>query len=275
MLYPSKLPSRRTKELIVAIWMLALFASLPPLCGWSQYTWLPTTSNCLVQWDINPSFAYTFTIVFLILPLCILCYCYGKILRVARLTTRRTSNGNTVLPTSEYDPSVRRRSRRSSLLVNIRMNSPTKAIKTVLVTLTALLLTVGPLAVMLVYQAINGAEKIPVIVEIITTWFFFCNFIANSLIYAVWNKSIRRELLSYLCVRGRCMEDEDTPLFQPVRKSSKAISISGSISDRRSSLKQNGSTNGIQDTTNDDSSKYDMVYAKTDSILFSHFETVL
>ena len=228
LLYPIQVTSRRTKELIILTWLMSLLGSLPPLFGWSNYAWTKTTSSCFVQWDHNPSFAYTFTVVFILVPLMIVCYCYSRILKVARMTYRRTSNGN-IASATEYNPAQRRRSRRTSLLVNIRMNSPTKAIRTVTVTIGNLLVTVGPLTVVIIYQAMRGLDT-PSYVLVPATWLFFGSFVSNSCVYALWNKNLRRELLGYCCCMDNEDDDDDNPLFPPRRKSSQAISISESIS---------------------------------------------
>ncbi|XP_038049948.1 G-protein coupled receptor 161-like [Patiria miniata] len=227
MMYPTKITSMRTVELIILAWILAVVCSLPPVFGWSQYQYSIFRSSCFINWSKHPSYAIFFTVSCVLVPFLIISGCYLKIIQVAHVTRRRVSNGNVVVTGNLRN---RRRSRRTSLLVNIRMSSPTKALRTVAITVGAFLVIWGPVTAELLYEAFNGSHAVPVWVLSLVTLLWYAGFIMHPCVYAVWNRSIRRELLSWFCARGRWLDDEQ-PLLFVARKESRAVSISGSITD--------------------------------------------
>ncbi|XP_033637955.1 G-protein coupled receptor 161-like [Asterias rubens] len=227
MMYPIKVTCTRTVELIVLVWILALVCSLPPVFGWSQYRYNQSRSSCFINWSHHPSYAVFFSVAYVCTPLLIMSWCYVKILQVAHVHKRRVSNGSVVATGTLRN---RRGSRRTSLLVNIRMSSPFKAMRTVVLTMGAFCIIWGPVTVELLYEAFNGILNIPHWVLTSVTSLWYASFIMHPLVYAVWNRSIRRELLSWFCSRGRWLDDE-MPLFAPRNKETRAVSISGSIGD--------------------------------------------
>ncbi|XP_022088165.1 G-protein coupled receptor 161-like isoform X2 [Acanthaster planci] len=227
MMYPVKLTSTRTVELIILAWFLAVACSLPPVFGWSEYQYSVFRSSCLIDWSQHPSYAVFFTVACVLIPFLVILGCYLKILQVAHVTHRRVSNGNVVITGNLRN---RRRSRRTSLLVNIRMSSPPKALRTIAITVGAFLVIWGPVTAELLFEAFHGLSAVPPWVLMSVTLLWYASFIMYPCVYAVWNRSIRGELLSWFCTRGRWLNDEQPLLFAP-RKESRAVSISGSITD--------------------------------------------
>ena len=232
MLYPLKVTSNYTTHLIVCMWLLALICTLPPSFGWSRYSFNTAKSACMVDWHHHKSFSGFFAIMTTLFPFTLITYCYGGILKVARQSSRRVSHGNIVVEEA-IRIMTRRRSRRTSLLVNIRMNSPTKAIRTVLITVSAILLTWVPFIVELLYETVIGGELIADWLEAGAQWLVYCSLVTNPVIYALWNKSVRNEILGMFCARSVSLQwawrDDDN--IAAKRRESRRISISGSITD--------------------------------------------
>lgn len=232
MMYPLKMTSNYTTHLIVCVWILALICTLPPSFGWSRYSFRVAKSACMVDWHYDKSFSGFYAIMTTILPLTLMCFCYGHILKVARRSSRRVSHGN-IVAEEAIKMMTRRRSRRTSLLVNIRMNSPTKAIRTVLVTVSALLIIWCPFIIELVYETVLGDELIANWLEAGAMWLAYCSLIFNPMIYAIWNKTVRNEVLGMFCARSLKLQwawrDDDNILAK--RRESRRLSITGSITD--------------------------------------------
>ncbi|XP_071477461.1 G-protein coupled receptor 161-like [Diadema antillarum] len=232
MLYPLKMTSNYTSHLVVSIWILALICTLPPSFGWSRYTYRPAKAACMTEWHHHVSFSGFFAVSSTLFPFFLICYCYVGILKVARQSSRRVSHGNVVVEEAIKIMS-RRRSRRTSLLVNIRMNSPTKALRTVLITVGALMLTWFPFFAELLCEAVLGDYHVADWFEAGAVWLAYCSLILNPVIYALWNKTVRNEILGMFCTRSVSLQwawrDDDKILAR--RRESRRLSISGSITD--------------------------------------------
>ncbi|PIK39770.1 putative G-protein coupled receptor [Apostichopus japonicus] len=237
MLYSLKLTNHYSMEVLVLAWFLSFVFTLPPVLGWSTYQYSRPKAACIVVWDQHLSYAIFFLVTCAAVPFAIISVCYFGILRVARQSSRRVSHGNIVV----NQPSTRRRgSRRTSLLVNIRMNSPTKALRTVFLTVGALSLVWCPFVAELMYEAIQGINMASPWAQITSMWLAYGMLIVNPLIYAVWNRSIRSELIGQYCPclpRTFRLASKDDVLLFATRRGSHAMSISGSLAD--------SSTNGV------------------------------
>ncbi|XP_063967390.1 G-protein coupled receptor 161-like [Lytechinus pictus] len=262
MMYPLKVTSNYTTHLIVCVWILALVCTLPPSFGWSRYSFQMSKSACMVDWHYEKSFSLFYAIMTTVFPLFLICFCYGNILKVAKRSSRRVSHGNVVVEEA-IQKMTRRRSRRTSLLVNIRMNSPTKALRTVLVTVGAILITWCPFIIELMYEMVHGDELIADWLEAGAMWLSYCSLIFNPVIYAIWNKTVRNEVLGMFCARSLKLQwawrDDDNILAR--RRESRRLSISGSITDlsytsalrRKFTLQSTQVTNTGQQTSSGDS----------------------
>lgn len=237
MLYSLKLTNHYSIEVLVLAWFLSFVFTLPPVLGWSTYQYSRPKAACIVVWDQHLSYAIFFLVTCAAVPFAIISVCYFGILKVARQSSRRVSHGNIVV----NQPSTRRRgSRRTSLLVNIRMNSPTKALRTVFLTVGALSLVWCPFVVELMYEAVQGVNMASPWAQITSMWLAYGMLIVNPLIYAVWNRSIRSELIGQYCPclpRTFRLASKDDVLLFATRRGSHATSISGSLAD--------SSTNGV------------------------------
>ncbi|CAH2315151.1 pinopsin-like isoform X1 [Pelobates cultripes] len=73
---------------IVGSWIYSLFWTLPPLFGWSRYSLESSGITCSVMWHSNStnnvSYIVCLFLFCLVLPLFIMIFCYGHIIRVIR-----------------------------------------------------------------------------------------------------------------------------------------------------------------------------------------------
>ncbi|XP_070538864.1 G-protein coupled receptor 161-like [Ptychodera flava] len=124
---------------------------------------------------------------------------------------------------------TRRRSR-SSFSMNLKVNSPTKALKTISLLIGMQLLTLGPLMLCICYETIHGTESVPGWILSTVTWLAFTTVFCYPCMYGLWNKTLRTEAYKMLCQKSRMLDDEEL-LFLHSRRASMTHSISDSIND--------------------------------------------
>ena len=80
---------RRTRALVVLLWFLAMFSSLPPNFGWGHYGFFASRATCFIA--VGSSYSYTTFLVlaFIATPFSVLIWCYFKIYMAIRRSRRR------------------------------------------------------------------------------------------------------------------------------------------------------------------------------------------
>lgn len=100
--YKIKVTSLRVWLMIVAVWTVAVGASIPPLLGWNRYAYHPEKFTCSVSWQSRLSHDqyYTLFLFFLglLFPLLVISVTYSMIFRAAMHNSRRTSRSNSAPP---------------------------------------------------------------------------------------------------------------------------------------------------------------------------------
>ncbi|XP_033112989.1 G-protein coupled receptor 161-like isoform X2 [Anneissia japonica] len=226
MLYPFKITSTRTVELICCSWVLAILLTIPPFFGWSRFVFHKSKLGCMVDWRHHRSYAAVYVIVGAVFPTAVIIVCYHHIFKAARISSRRVSNGNIV----ETGSRPRRRSRRASLLVSIRMNSPTKALRTILLTLIITFIFWLPFVFNGLIEIAYKSIEIPVFIHSVIVILLCCTFLVQPCIYGLWNKTIRRQIKSVIFGTSISFDGEDERMFYQ-RRQSRGASITGSITD--------------------------------------------
>ena len=86
---------------LIWIWIQSIGFSLPPVFGWSDYTYQRHSFMCTIDWVSD--LPYTVLVFFfcLIMPICVMSYCYIRIIQIARRHMRRIADINTQIYRSE------------------------------------------------------------------------------------------------------------------------------------------------------------------------------
>ena len=86
---------------LIWIWIQSIGFSLPPVFGWSEYIYQRHSFMCTINWVFD--LPYTLSVFFfcLVMPICVMSYCYIRIIQIARRHMRRIADINTQIYRSE------------------------------------------------------------------------------------------------------------------------------------------------------------------------------
>lgn len=84
-----RLRFKRPWVIIFAMWLLSFVSAIPPLVGWGWYHWVPVKPICSNDWIASVSYTLFLVISFISIPICVVFFCYGSIVRIAVQSRRR------------------------------------------------------------------------------------------------------------------------------------------------------------------------------------------
>ncbi|OWK64001.1 G-protein coupled receptor 161 [Lonchura striata] len=233
MVYPMKITGNRAVVALVYVWLHSLIGCLPPLFGWSslefdQFKWM-----CVAAWHKEAAYTAFWQIWCALLPFIVMMICYGFIFRVARIKARKIHCGSVVIAEEDSQKNGRKNSSTSTSSSGSRRNTfqgvvysanQCKAFITILVVIGAFVVTWGPYMVVITSEALWGKNSISPALETLATWLSFSSAICHPLIYGLWNKTVRKELL------GMCFGDRYyRKSFVQQHRTSRLFSISNRI----------------------------------------------
>ncbi|KAM7064864.1 G-protein coupled receptor 161 isoform 5-T5 [Acridotheres tristis] len=235
MVYPMKITGNRAVVALVYVWLHSLIGCLPPLFGWSslefdQFKWM-----CVAAWHKEAAYTAFWQIWCALLPFVVMMICYGFIFRVARIKARKIHCGSVVIVEEDSQRNGRKNSSTSTSSSGSRRNAfqgvvysanQCKAFITILVVIGAFVITWGPYMIVITSEALWGKNSISPALETLATWLSFSSAICHPLIYGLWNKTVRKELL------GMCFGDRYyRKSFVQRHRTSRLFSISNRITD--------------------------------------------
>lgn len=233
MVYPIKITGNRAAVAIVYLWLHSLLGCLPPLFGWSTFEFDHLKKTCTVAWYRDVSYTAFWVAWCCLLPLFAMLVCYGLIFRVARLKARKVHCGSIVVV--QEPPSSNRNGRKNSTAsvssvgsrkVLTYAGSQCKALVTILVVVGTFLMTWGPYVVVISTEAVWGRGSVSPALETMVTWLSFISAACHPLIYGLWNKTVRKELLGMCCADRHYRES-----FISRHRKTRLFSISNRITD--------------------------------------------
>lgn len=248
MVYPMKITGNRAVMALVYIWLHSLIGCLPPLFGWSSVEFDEFKWMCVAAWHREPGYTAFWQIWCALFPFLVMLVCYGFIFRVARVKARKVHCGTVVLGQEDAQGTGRKNSSTSTSSSGSRRNAfqgvvysanQCKALITILVVLGAFMVTWGPYMVVITCEALWGKNCVSPSLETWATWLSFTSAVCHPLIYGLWNKTVRRELLG-MCFGDRYYREP----FVQRQRTSRLFSISNRITgngtgrDRMLSLSQ-------------------------------------
>lgn len=235
MIYPMKITGNRAVFAIVYVWLHSLIGCLPPLFGWSSLEFDHFKWMCVAAWHKNVGYTAFWQIWCALLPFLVMVLCYGFIFRVARIKARKVHCGTVVIVQEDSQKNGRKNSntstsssgsKRSAFPHIVYSANQCKALITILVVIGAFVLTWGPYMVVISTEALWGKDSISPALETLATWLSFTSAICHPLIYGLWNKTVRKELLG-MCFGDRYYRES----FVQRHRTSRMFSISNRITD--------------------------------------------
>ncbi|XP_010632263.1 G-protein coupled receptor 161 isoform X2 [Fukomys damarensis] len=235
MVYPMKITGNRAVMALVYIWLHSLIGCLPPLFGWPSVEFDDFKWMCVAAWHREPGYTAFWQIWCGLFPFSVMLVCYGFIFRVARVKARKVHCGAVVIAEEDAQRSGRKNSSTSTSSSGSRRNAfqgvvysanQCKALVTILVVLGAFMVTWGPYMVVITSEALWGKNYVSPTLETWATWLSFTSAVCHPLIYGLWNKTVRKELLG-MCFGDRYYREP----FVQRQRTSRLFSISNRITD--------------------------------------------
>ncbi|XP_045694603.1 G-protein coupled receptor 161 isoform X1 [Phyllostomus hastatus] len=235
MVYPTKITGNRAVLVLVYIWLHSLVGCLPPLFGWSSVEFDEFKWMCVAAWHREPGYTAFWQIWCALFPFLVMLVCYGFIFRVARVKARKVHCGAVVVAEGDAQRPGRKNSststsssgsRRTALQGVVYSANQCKALVTILVVIGAFMATWGPYLGVITSEALWGEHCVSPSLETWATWLSFTSAACHPLIYGLWNKTVRKELLG-LCFGDRYYREP----FVQRQRTSRLFSISNRITD--------------------------------------------
>ncbi|XP_077472678.1 G-protein coupled receptor 161-like isoform X1 [Stigmatopora argus] len=225
MIYPSKITGNRASLVIAYVWLHSLAGCLPPLLGWSSFEFHCFKRSCAASWHRAPAYAAFWLAWCVLPPFLLMLGCYSVIFRVARVKARKVHCG--VPAEAAGAPRGQGRKGSAASASSTYSGSQCKALVTVLVVVGAFLLTWGPYVGVVCAEALSGRRgAVSRGLETLAAWLSFCSAVCHPLIYGLWNKTVRKELLG-MCFGQRYYRES----FAAPRRASRPFSVSDRITD--------------------------------------------
>ncbi|XP_068125899.1 G-protein coupled receptor 161 isoform X2 [Hyperolius riggenbachi] len=257
MVYPMKITGNRAVLAIAYVWLHSLIGCLPPLFGWSSLEFDNFKWMCVAAWHKEAGYTAFWQIWCALLPFLTMMICYGFIFRVARIKARKIHCGTVIIVQEASQKNGRKNSSTSISSSGSRRNgfssivysaNQCKAFITILVVIGAFVLTWGPYMIVISTEALWGKNSVSPMMETLSTWLSFISAICHPLIYGLWNKTVRKELL------GMCFGNRYRDPFHKQHRTSRMFSISNRITDlglspHLTALMANGKDSDHQSTT--------------------------
>ncbi|XP_066266942.1 G-protein coupled receptor 161-like [Branchiostoma lanceolatum] len=192
MMYPDIITPLRGYQLLFYIWLHATVIALPPLFGWGKYQFQVSKASCAVEWDRSLSYSIVWTTSCFVAPLLEMLFCYWHILKVARTKSRKIHVGNRGLDTDSPDSSLQ-------CPLYVKTGKQWKAARTLVFVLGSFIIPWAPYATCLMYQAVQGPASVTPWIQSVVVCLSFCGSVCHPLMYGVWNRTVRKELVLLLC----------------------------------------------------------------------------
>ncbi|KAE8622939.1 hypothetical protein XENTR_v10005433 [Xenopus tropicalis] len=234
MVYPMKITGNRAVLALVYVWLHSLIGCLPPLFGWSTLEFDHFKWMCVAAWHKEAGYTAFWQVWCALLPFIVMMICYGFIFRVARIKARKIHCGTVIIVQEASQKNGRKNSSTSTSSSGSRKNgfssivysaNQCKALITILVVIGAFVLTWGPYMIVISTEALKGKNSVSPVLETLATWLSFTSAICHPLIYGLWNKTVRKELL------GMCFGNRYRDPFHQQHRTSRMFSISNRITD--------------------------------------------
>ncbi|XP_069010183.1 G-protein coupled receptor 161 [Embiotoca jacksoni] len=234
MIYPMKITGNRAVVVIAYVWLHSLVGCLPPLFGWSSFEFDCFKWTCVASWHREPSYTAFWVTWCILPPFLIMLACYGVIFRVARMKARKVHCGTVVVAQDDSTGAQKNGRKNSSTSTSsngsrrslVYSGSQCKAFVTILVVIGTFLMTWGPYVGVVCTEALWGQGSVSQGLETLVAWLSFCSAVCHPLIYGLWNKTVRKELLG-MCFGDRYYRES----FATRQRTSRLFSISNRITD--------------------------------------------
>lgn len=174
---------RNTYLLIAAIWTIGITLSVPPLLGWGSFAYDHNRAHCMVDWQRSLTYLVFLQLLAYPAPMCIMCFCYFKILKHSYASTKRLAV--TAAVSSENRRVVTKKKREVRLSIML------------LLVVLCFFTLYFPYAILIVYEGIAGGTPSHAF-SFIAMLCAYSNSMVDFWIYAAMSTKFRQALKRFL-----------------------------------------------------------------------------
>nr|DAC74073.1 TPA_exp: Go opsin [Branchiostoma belcheri] len=187
--YAYKLTHRVTAYSLIGVWLYSLLWTVPPLVGWSSYTYELFGTSCSIKWTVEDTSEMVYVI-----GSCLFCYLVHLLLlvffyyKIAKRMRKLNLRGQHAVPTA---------SGRRDFVTSSRMQSETRATMMCFLMVILFMVAWTPYTVSSFWSTL--VNEIPLWAATYPTMFAKSSCVFNPLIYAVAHKKFRSFLTQTCC----------------------------------------------------------------------------
>lgn len=205
------LTPRKAKMYIVISWVLSFVVVLPPIFGWGKYGFELGQIQCSLEWPsrdaVDLSYGLFFFITTFSIPLVLMAYCFGSILRTVRRNSTRIQNHPPVpggVMTKMHRPGK----------MNIDYSFKTRAFTTILILFILFVICGLPFTVIRFHLLFKGyAKSLSYTADVVVVLINYLNCTLKPIIYYIRISKFREACLDIMpswchvphCLPGRTM----------------------------------------------------------------------
>lgn len=173
--------NRRAFLLGVCTWIFSIILSVPPLFGWSKFSFIPEKSYCFVLWPANVYYMYFMVFICFCGPLIVMVFSYYKILAFTRQLKKKLFMTKAPARKKKF------------LKKEARMVSPeeTKLTNTLLIVVACFVVCWAPFAITMFFDVYHP-YPIPRVVHVASLLLGYLNSMCNPILYGIRNSSFKR-----------------------------------------------------------------------------------
>jgi hypothetical protein len=181
--YESTYTKRKCALYVCITWAITVALSLPPFFGWAKFDYDPGQSYCFVEWTVSKSYTIFMIAACLLGPLSIMSYCYVKIIRFHKDSSRDVIRASMSPTTTTF----------SVTAVEMEKRPSKKRLTRTIITLIVVFgLCWSPFALIMIVQVFSSAH-VPRAVDFGSLVLGYLNSFLNVIVYNVTNRKIRKE----------------------------------------------------------------------------------
>ena len=186
---------RNTYLLIAAVWAIGITLSAPPLLGWGSFAYDNNRAHCMVDWQRSLTYLVFLQLLAYPAPMCIMCFCYYKIMKHSYASTKRLAVTAAVV-SSEHRRIVAKKKREVRLSIML------------LLVVLCFFILYFPYAILIVHEGIAGGKPSHAF-SFIAMLSAYSNSMVDFWIYAAMSTKFRQALKCFLS-RMICRVETDT-----------------------------------------------------------------
>lgn len=184
---------------VAIVWLVTIGLSIPPFFGWASFKFDKGQSYCFAEWTESKSYTIFMIAACLLGPLVVMSYCYTKIIKFKKESTRSIDAiGQTVQSSLNTSSDLVSEDPESHQTAAPRSNF--RLIRTILSLIVVFGVCWSPFAIIMIVQVFTSA-RVPRSVDFGSLVLGCMNSFLNVFVYNATNENIRKGYKKLLCCK--------------------------------------------------------------------------